>query len=449
MSRIPIRVRLALIFALALAIVLAGFGWFIYARVGEHLSTALDQELRSRAQDLSALIAEGGSLQMIGGGLIESGESFAQLVEGDRSVVDATPPLTELVLLSRSEYVHALEGPTFANRQSVPGLDEPARLLAVPVQNGGRVLVVGVTSENRAETLESLLAAFLIGGPLALGLASVGGYLLAGAALRPIEAMRRRAGEISSTSVGERLPVPEARDEVARLGKTLNEMLARIEDGIARERRFITDASHELRTPLTLLRTELELALRRSRSPEDLEQAIRSAAAESERLGRMANDLLLLAGTEQGRLPLKLEPIDVRDLLGTVAGRFRAHSARPLEIAADDIVVLADRLRLEQALGNLVDNALRHGKGVVTLTAQTSDGTLELHVVDEGEGFEPNVRERAFERFSRGDDARSRDGSGLGLAIVEMVARAHDGTAHVGISSDGGADVWIVLPAES
>jgi two-component system OmpR family sensor kinase len=440
--RVPIRVRLALIFALAMAAVLAGFGWFVYARVGDHLSDALDQELRSRAQDLSALVAEGGSLRTIGGGLIEPGESFAQLIEGE-NVVDATPPLGERPLLSRSEYVRALELPTFADRPSVPGLDEPARMLAVPVMQN-RVLVVGGTRENRAETLDSLLAAFLIGGPLALLLASAGGYLLAGAALRPIEAMRRRAGEISSSSIGERLPVPEARDEVARLGETLNQMLARIEDGVARERRFISDASHELRTPLTLLRTELELALRKSRSPEDLEQAVRSAAAESERLGRLANDLLLLAGSEQGRLPLKLEPIDVRDLLETVAGRFRTHSGRSLEVAADNSVVVGDRLRLEQALGNLVDNALRHGEGTVTLKAETRDGATELHVLDEGRGFEPGFLEHAFERFSRG--ARTGDGSGLGLAIVETVARAHGGTARAGAAAKGGADVWIVLP---
>jgi two-component system OmpR family sensor kinase len=449
-SRLPIRVRLALIFALAMAIVLGGAGWFVYTRVGDHLADALDQELRSRAQDVSALVSEGGSLQATGFGLVEQGESFAQLVDADGRVVDATPPLERTALLSSVQLARAREQPTFANRHSVPGLDEPARMLAVPVQGTRRVLIVGGTRENRAETLDSLRTAFLIGGPLALLLASLGGYLLAGAALRPIEAMRRRASEISSTSLDERLPVPEASDEVARLGETLNEMLTRIEDGVARERRFITDASHELRTPLTLLRTELELALRRSRSPEDLEQAIRSAAAESERLVRIANDLLLLAGSEQGGLPLKLEPIDVGDLLETVAGRFRAQAAtadRPLTVAADEAVVVADRLRLEQALGNLLDNALRHGDGDVILTAWARNGSVEVHVLDHGRGFEPDFLEHAFERFSRGREGRTSDGSGLGLAIVETVARAHAGTAHVGTASEGGADVWIVLPA--
>ena len=141
-----------------------------------------------------------------------------------------------------------------------------------------------------------------IGGPVALLLASLAGYVLAGAALRPIEAMRRRAQEISTASLDERLPVPAARDEVARLGETLNAMLARIEDGLARERRFVADASHELRTPLALLKTELELALRRARSPEELQAAIESAAGETDRLARMADDLLLLARSDQGQL---------------------------------------------------------------------------------------------------------------------------------------------------
>jgi heavy metal sensor kinase len=330
----------------------------------------------------------------------------------------------------------------------VPGLDEPARMLALTVD--GRVLVVGATRENRAEILRSLLAAFLIGGPLALLLASLAGYALAGAALRPIEAMRRRAAEISTSSLAERLPVPPAQDEVSRLGTTLNEMLARLEDGVARERRFVADASHELRTPLALLKTELELALRRARSPEELEDAIRSAAGSTERLSRIAEDLLLIARAEQGRLPLKPEPTDVTDLVETVVQRFQPRAeteGRPLSVDADDAIVLsADRLRLEQALSNMLDNAFSHGDGPITLTARAHNGTAELHVLDEGRGFPPAFLEHAFERFSRGDEARAGEGSGLGLAIVQTIARAHHGAARAANRTEGGADISISLP---
>jgi heavy metal sensor kinase len=440
MRRLPLRLRLALVFAAAMALVLFGAGLFVYERVASDLSTALDEQLRGRAQDLSALVRRGGSLRTTSGTLLEQGESFAELVAPDGRVVDATDPIGRKLLLTSAQLQHARRDPVFANRSSAPGLDEPARMLAVPVD--GNVLVVGATRENRAEILRSLRTAFLIGGPLALLLASLGGYALAGAALRPIEAMRRRAAEISSSSLDERLPVPEAGDEVARLGATLNEMLARIEGGLARERRFVADASHQLRTPLSLLKTELELALRRARSADELRDALRSAAESSDRLSRLAEDLLLLARAEEGRIPLKAEQTDVADVMQQVADRFGA------EVDAQPLVLSADPLRLEQALTNMVDNARRHGSGKVTLTARVRNGTVELHVLDEGPGFPPDFLGRAFERFSRAD-ASAADGSGLGLAIVETIARAHGGRALAANRPEGGADVWLALPVST
>jgi signal transduction histidine kinase len=451
-SRLPIRVRLALLFALAMAIVLVGAGWFVYARVAHDLERALDEQLRSRAQDVSALVARGGSLDGTGGPLIEPGESFAQLVAADGRVLDASRPLGTGRLLSGQELEEARRGPIFGNRPFVRGLDEPARLLALPLARDGQqlVVVVGATRENRSETLDSLLTAFLVGGPVALLLAAGGGYLLAGAALRPVEAMRRRAAEISTASLDERLPVPPAADELSRLSETLNEMLARIESGVERERRFVADASHELRTPLALLETELELALRGDRSRDELRAAIQSAAAETDRLSQIAGDLLLLATSERGGLPLHVEPLDVADVLETVARRFRARAeadGRAVVVENGEAqVVEADRIRLEQALGNMLDNGLRHGAGDVRLRAFAANGLLELHVADAGLGFPGGFLERAFERFSRPDGAGARGGSGLGLAIVATIARAHGGEAHAANRPAGGADVWIALP---
>jgi two-component system, OmpR family, sensor kinase len=434
---LPIGLRLALVFSLAMALVLAGAGWFAYVRVGQDLSRALDQQLRGRAQDISALVRRGGSLQATDGRLVERGETFAQLLAPDGAVVDATPSLGQKSLLRSDELARARDGAVFVNRPSVPGLDEPARLLAVPL--GGRVLVAGTTRENRAETLNSLRNAFLIGGPLALLLASLGGYALAGAALRPIEGMRRRAAAISTSSLDERLPVAETRDEVARLGETLNAMLSRIEQGVLRERRFVADASHQLRTPLALLTTELELALSRARSQAEVTDALRSAAESTARLSRLADDLLLLARADDGRVPLKAEETDVADLARQVGERFG------VRVDAEPLVARVDPLRVEQALTNMVDNARRHGGGDVTLTAHRRNGSVELHVLDEGTGFPDDFVEHAFERFSRGEQA-SPDGSGLGLAIVETIANAHGGDAHAGNRPGGGADVWLALP---
>jgi two-component system OmpR family sensor kinase len=450
LSRLPIRLRLTLVFAVAVALVLAGAGWLVYAQVASDLKGSLDQQLRSRAQDVSALVRRDGSLQSTGGALVERGESFAELLGPNGTVLDATDPIGGAPLLTRAQLSRARTQTVFADRHSVPGLNERARMLALPVRRGSQrlVLVVGTTKENTTETLQSVLNAFLIGGPLALVLASLAGYVLARAALRPIEAMRRRAADISASSLDDRLPVPQTQDEVSRLGETLNEMLSRIADGLARERRFVADASHELRTPLALLKTELELALRRARSRGELEAAIRAAAEDTERLSRIADDLLLLARAEEGRVPIRREPVDVSDVLEAVAERFRPRAeleGRSVSVdRSDPLVVSADRLLLEQALGNLVDNAFHHGAGAVRLSAGRRNGSAELHVLDRGNGFPAGFLQRAFEPFSRAQKSDA-NGSGLGLAIVQTIADAHDGVA-VAVNTDGGgADVWITL----
>jgi len=225
----------------------------------------------------------------------------------------------------------------------------------------------------------------------------------------------------------------------------LNEMLDRLERALRRERTFVADASHELRTPLALLKTELELALRTPRSQVELEQALRSAAAETDRLAQLAEDLLVLARSDQGRLPLRRAPVSVRNVLSGVAARFerRAEEAgRGIEVdAVDGLVVPADAVRLEQALGNLVENALRHGEGSIRLSAVEADGRVELHVLDEGRGIPPDFVPRAFERFTRANESRTGAGAGLGLAIAQVIAKAHGGSAHV-----SGADVWLSIP---
>jgi signal transduction histidine kinase len=439
MSGIPIRLRVTAAFALAMAVVLAALGWFLYARLESHLRTELDTSLQVRADDLAALVGQRGSLQESGGGLIEPGESFAQLLDRSGRVLDATRPLRRAPLLDPA----AIRRPMYANRPSVPGLDDPARLLATPVPRG--VLIVGATRQNNVETLASFRDELLIAGPVALLLASLAGYFLAGLSLRQVESMRRRAAAISAETPGKRLPVPQTRDEVERLGSTLNEMLGRLESGLQRERDFVADAGHELRTPLALLRTELELALRQGQSADELREALRASVEEVDRLAQLADDLLLIARYDRGRLPLRVENIDAGSLLDSVVSRFqwRAHeAARPLgREAPSDLMVRGDRLRLEQALSNLVDNALRYGRGRVTLEAARRDGTIELAVEDQGDGFADGFAERAFERFGRAQHEGG--GAGLGLAIVRVIAEAHEGSADV----SGGSRVRLTLPS--
>jgi signal transduction histidine kinase len=445
-SRLPIRIRLTLAFTVVMAVVLVAVGVFVYSRVADDLGSALDTALRGRADDLAATATRPGSVAPDRDRLVARDESLAQVIGRDGRARYSSPGLGRTAVLTPDELARARRGPVFVDRNGVGSFDEHLRLLAKPA-HGGLVVVVGATREDREEALSSLRDVLLVGLPVALLLAALAAYGVASAALRPVSAMRREAAEISRLGSGRRLPVPEGRDELAQLGGTLNEMLDRLERSAERERGFVASASHELRTPLALLKTELELALREGRTPEELREAVASAAAESDRLVQLAEDLLVLARADEGRLPVRPEALDARELLTSTARRFEARAAesgRELRVAdGDGLAVRADRLRAEQALANLVDNALRYGDGAVELTAESAPDGVRLHVLDRGAGFDPALDGRAFERFTRGDRARSRGGTGLGLAIVDAIARSHGGSAGAGPREGGGADVWI------
>jgi two-component system OmpR family sensor kinase len=228
-------------------------------------------------------------------------------------------------------------------------------------------------------------------------------------------------------------------------------MLERLGEALEHERAFVADASHELRTPLAILRTELELALAAGRSPEELRAALASAAEETDRLTQLSEDLLTIAQTVRGELPLRLTRFDLEETLEGVGRRFARRAeegGRAIAVSAPGSLVLeADRLRLDQAVGSMVDNALRYGGGTIEIEAKVDGArTIEIHVLDRGQGFPPEFLGRAFERFSRASSSNRDGGSGLGLAIVQTVARAHGGEARVANREGGGADVWLTLP---
>lgn len=420
---------------------LAGAGAFLYLRLDVTLSSGLDRTLRTRAADLTALVRQSDS------GLRESGrqwpqETVAQVLDRRGNIVDATAQTPRAPLLDSSALASAWQGARFFDR-------EEERLLALPVraQDQRLLIVVGSSTEPRARALATLRRELLLGGPATLLLVSLLAYALAHAALRPVEAMRRRAAAIGGERTGERLPIPRASDEIALLGSTLNEMLARLEQALERERRFVADASHELRTPLALLKGEIELALEDDHSADELRAVLRAAGEETDRLVRLAEDLLLLARADRGVLPLRRERVELGSLLTSMASRFelRAREAgRRIVVEPTAQAVLADRLRLEQALSNLIDNALRHGGGTVRLHVTETQESVVLHVGDQGAGLLASGAGRAFEPFARGRAATG-EGSGLGLAIVAAVARAHHGRAQLASVEDG-TDASIELP---
>ena len=413
MSRLPIRARLTLAFTVAMAVVLAATGGFVFLRVQSALDEGISEALDARLADAVALARTGET------GRRADEEGFTTIVAGRSSSASS----------ARGEEGVRTRGTTVAT------------------DRGLRTVLVGTSLADRDEALSELLTQLLVVAPVALLLASLLGYWLAGAALRPVEEMRAEAEAISGSEPGRRLPTGPARDEISRLAATLNEMLGRLERTIERERSFVADASHELRTPLALLKAELELALRKPRSEAELEEAIRSAGAETERLTRLAEDLLVLAQADDGRLPLRREALAADDVLGSVRGAFGARAAaagRSIQATdADGLFLRADRLRVEQALGNLVDNALRHGAGTIQLEAVQENGLVELHVRDQGPGLTARFLPHAFERFTRADAARTGGGTGLGLALVAAIAEAHGGAAH---AAAGRADFWISIP---
>jgi two-component system OmpR family sensor kinase len=435
-----------------MALVLAATALFVYARLAADLSETIDSGLRARSDDVAALIRRSG-IGLVGAGsgrLGEAEEGFVQVLTPGGRLLDGTSGVRGPALRP-GDARRASRGPT-TFEHAVIGVDGTARMLARPVTVRGRSLVVvaGASLEDREDALSDLLTSFLVGGPIAVLAASGIGYLLTSAGFAPVEAMRRRAKRISLTRGGERLPLPAAHDELRRLGETLNEMLARLEASVERERRFVADASHELRTPLTVVKAELETALRSESSNFKARDSLIAALEETDHLAQLAEDLLLIARAADGRLPVRREEVEIRELLERTRERFAdraGEQARAIEIhVAGRLRVPIDPLRGRQALGNLVDNALRHGIGDVRLSARQRGDTVEIDVSDEGPGFSPELAACAFERFARGDGERAGSGTGLGLAIVRAIAEAHGGTATIVNTPSPGAIVRLTIP---
>ncbi len=344
-------------------------------------------------------------------------------------------------------------GPTYVNRP-VKGVDGSSRRLIVPVSEAGErnYVVVGASLAGRHEVLSRFLLVLLLGGPLALLATSAAGWALAGAALKPVERMREEAAAISVSEPSRRLPVSGTGDEIAQLGTTLNAMLDQLQAAVERERRFVDDASHELRTPLAILKTELDIALSRSRTQQELESALRSASEEADRLTALAEDLLTYSRSGGGRVPLYRTEARLDDLLRNASASF-ARTAKDsgvaLRVDASAHTVHLDAARVRQAVENMIDNALTHtpSGGAIRVVATREAEGVRLIVEDSGSGFPPEFVDRAFEPFARGGSERAdgRTGAGLGLAIVRAVAEAHGGHAKAENRLEGGARVTVVL----
>lgn len=456
MKQLPVslRLRLALLFAAGTAALITVAGGLFLYQLRDSLDTALDTGLRTRA-DLFASRLAATSAPITAG----RPDDIVQVLAVDGQLVDSSPAAGTVPLLDSAQRRRALINPVGVTR-TVAG--ERSRLLAVPAHLADRpVLVVVGTGTDISDTAEERIqTALVFGGPPSVLLSGVAAWLLAGAALRPVDKMRRQVADITDTDRTAAIAVPGTRDEIAALATTMNALLTRLQRALARERGFVADAGHELRTPLAILRTELELAARPGRTRQDLVEAVGSAAQETDRISRLAEDLLLLASADDGPGFLRPAPLALSQLLGpAVAGAAVRGAALKvgvrLHLPVCPPVIFADADRLRQAVDNLLDNALRYAPPgscvdvAVTTGAHGGAPTVVIDVTDSGPGFPAEFLPLAFERFRRADDARARDGggTGLGLAIVRSIALAHGGRSVVANRPTGGARATIEFPA--
>jgi heavy metal sensor kinase len=360
----------------------------------------------------------------------------------------ATAPLPPLALASAySSYRY----------ETIVTNGERWRTIAAPVEVGGHTVVLRVSrSEERVRAeLSGVQAVLILGLPLVVLLAGVGGYVLAGRALAPIEHLASETRRITADRLHERLRVPNQRDEIGRLAGVINEMFARLESSFDQLRRFTADSSHELRTPLAVVRGIGEAAVAERRSPVEYEEAIGSMLEEIDRMSSLVDTLLRLSHGDAGAIRLSREPLDLGQLVRDVASSLsilaeeRDQSLR-LDIR-ENVIVPVDRLVFREALTNVLDNAVKYsatGSAIGIRVERRSDDAL-IAILDQGPGVPAEHRERIFDRFFRVDSSRTRSGggAGLGLAIAKWAVEIHGGQISVHDGPGGGSEFRIVLPA--
>jgi signal transduction histidine kinase len=452
----PIRLRLAAAFTAVMALVLLGVAMATLAHMRASLDDSINESLVYRLGDLQPEAATAAPVLAAG-----DRDTAAQIVDRAGRLLASTPQLAQRPALDPDELAAARRGLLMTDQPAAGDLGGPVRLAAAPTSDGHRVIVAAQTLADRDEAVAELRRELALGFPLVLAAAAAGAYLLAGAALGPVERMRARAATITASDPGQRLPLPAGGDEIARLGATFNELLDRLHAALRRERQFVADASHELRTPLSLLTTELELALHRPRTTAELTGALSSALEETSRLSRLAQDLLLLAHTDQpdttapaGR---PVSATSLQPILEAVLARYRTHlDNHPAHLGCGpELSVKADPNDLDQMISNLVDNAVHHGQPPIAITCRLArDSGTEpptavamIEISDHGPGFDPGFLPRAFDRFTRADPARGRGGTGLGLAIVAALAARNHGSVTAANRPEGGARLTLIVPA--
>jgi two-component system, OmpR family, sensor kinase len=490
---VGIRVQLTLWYTAIFALLILLFSLIFYSTLSAFLASGVDSALQLRAQQIAAGVSS------------ESGRIVIQDVSGELPGLDATSPSgTEGQNASKTNQIgspnntsqygaqadvnfgtlvrildtrgqttyispafHALSLPEESFSSPLHGIPwqgtvtahngQAVRVYSATLTDNGvvfGVLQVGESLAQLTTTLQSITISLFVITPFVLLLGAVGSYWLAKRAFRPMLHLTRTAREIKAGDLHRRVPVPQARDEVRDLALTLNEMIGRLDQAFTQQRRFVADASHELRTPVTVIRSISDVALEEPLDLEGCVEALREIGGESERLGRLINDLLTLARADEKQVVLDYEPVRLDLLALDVAATMMPLAVeRGIELRVEGLIpvtVLGDTARLIQVMIGLVDNALTYtdAGGMVTLSVE-GNGTMAHFVVrDTGIGIAPEDIPHIFERFYRADPARSRvaSGSGLGLSIAEWAVRIHGGFLTVESQVGQGSTFTVTLP---
>ena len=457
-----IRVRLTLWYVGLLALIFVAFSGTVYLTLSHSLYVQVDDNLGLTAQQLVGTVnRENGHLSFAvgegeGAGVeaVRARGFLVRLLDSSGQVLDTNPGYAALPVPALNQTAGKPGQPEFATF-SLAG--ETYRSYTVLIEENGRAagaIQIARSLQGVVTTLRQLLVALILIVPLTVLVASAGGVLFAGRALAPVDQITRAAQRISAHDLSQRLNLRLPDDEMGRLAYTFDGMLARLDDAFRREREFTANASHELRTPLTVMRGEIDVALRRTRSVAEYRRTLTELGADVERLTRLAEDLLMLARADVRQLPVAREELSAPQILDTLVDEFRPLAeAKKIELelrTAEALVFWGDKSKTLRVFSNLVENALKFseaGSRVILSAAREGDG-VALAVTDYGRGIPASDLPHIFDRFYRGQDGRT-DGAGLGLAIARALVLAQGGTLTVESEPGRGTTCTVKLPLRS
>jgi two-component system OmpR family sensor kinase len=459
--RRSVRLRLALWYATATALVLIAFAWFVYEVIEHRLAAEIDRQLRidfDLVEPQLSLDTEGRVGWTVRGshgdeGFVRISAWFEVWSENGELLLRHWPvPEANIKDAPLAPHTSTLN---FATLELERGLF--VRVMERPGRVQGRSVIIRVFRDETEmrRTLREIVEVSVLGFSLAGALAAIGGYLIAARSLAPLNAMAREARRITSESLSKRLPNPNPNDELGRLAAVFNETLTRLEASFAELQRFTADASHELRSPLTALRAVGEVALRGGHNPAMLRETIGSMLEEAERLTDLVDALLTLARMDATKADAAREEVNIAALLEEIRDQFEVlavEKRQTLAVTSDhNVTVQADRTLLRLALVNLVHNAIQHSppNSQISLMAARRASKIEISVTDSGPGIAPEYHEKIFEPFFRVDKARSRSGGGgvgLGLAIAKRAVERNGGRITVESESNRGSVFRIEVP---